>query len=143
MIGHLRRIGVGRVQTLLNSSYKTTMEVQILTSKTHSAANAALPLSQLLDLNDSKDAVYGALDAWVAWEQKFPIASIKQVLIALEKEQQWHRIVQVIKWMLSKGQGTTMATYAQLIRALDMDHRAKEAHEFWLKKIAFQGVGSF
>jgi hypothetical protein len=37
--------------------------------------------------------------------------------------------------MLSKGQGTTMATYAQLIRALDMDHRAKEAHEFWLKKI--------
>ncbi|KAL3585695.1 hypothetical protein D5086_012562 [Populus alba] len=144
------------------------MEVQILTSKTHSAANAALPLSQavyhdgkseqnlrrnqigdnvskkdrikflitsLLDLNDSKDAVYGALDAWVAWEQKFPIASIKQVLIALEKEQQWHRIVQVIKWMLSKGQGTTMATYAQLIRALDMDHRAKEAHEFWLKKI--------
>jgi len=50
---------------------------------------------QLLDLNDSKDSVYGALDAWVAWEQKFPIASIKQVLIALEKEQQWHRIVQV------------------------------------------------
>uniref|UniRef100_A0A6M2F532 Pentatricopeptide repeat-containing protein n=1 Tax=Populus davidiana TaxID=266767 RepID=A0A6M2F532_9ROSI len=168
MIGHLRRIGVGRVQTLLNSSYKTTMEVQILTSNTHSAANAALPLSQavyhdgkseqnlrqnqigdnvskkdrikflitsLLDLNDSKDSVYGALDAWVAWEQRFPIASIKQVLIALEKEQQWHRIVQVIKWMLSKGQGTTMATYAQLIRALDMDHRAKEAHEFWLKKI--------
>lgn len=50
---------------------------------------------QLLDLNDSKDSVYGALDAWVAWEQNFPIASIKQVLIALEKEQQWHRIVQV------------------------------------------------
>ena len=39
---------MGRVQTLLNSSYKTTMEVQILTSKTHSAANAALPLSQVL-----------------------------------------------------------------------------------------------
>jgi hypothetical protein len=37
--------------------------------------------------------------------------------------------------MLSKGQGTTMGTYAQFIRALDMDHRAKEAHEFWLKKI--------
>ncbi|CAK7342774.1 unnamed protein product [Dovyalis caffra] len=167
-IGHLRRIGVGSVQTLLNSSYKMTMEVQILTSKAHTAAKAASPLLQtvhhdgnseqnlrrhrigdnvskkdkikflittLLDLNDSKDAVYGALDAWVAWEQNFPIASIKQVLIALEKEQQWHRIVQVIKWMLSKGQGTTMGTYAQLIRALDMDHRAKEAHEFWLKKI--------
>ncbi|KAJ6922424.1 hypothetical protein NC652_016156 [Populus alba x Populus x berolinensis] len=111
MIGHLRRIGVGRVQTLLNSSYKTTMEVQILTSKTHSAANAALPLSQavyhdgkseqnlrrnqigdnvskkdrikflitsLLDLNDSKDAVYGALDAWVAWEQKFLLRQLSK-----------------------------------------------------------------
>ena len=42
---------------------------------------------------------------------------------------------QVVKWMLSKGQGTTMGTYGQLIRALDMDHRAEEAHEFWVKKI--------
>ena len=37
--------------------------------------------------------------------------------------------------MLSKGQGNTMGTYEQLIRALDMDHRAQEAHMFWLKKI--------
>lgn len=44
-------------------------------------------------------------------------------------------LVQVIKWMLSKGQGTTMGTYGQLIRALDMDHRAAEAHKFWMKKI--------
>lgn len=50
---------------------------------------------QLLDLRDSKEAVYGALDAWVAWEQNFPIASLKQALTALEKEQQWHRVVQV------------------------------------------------
>lgn len=89
----------------------------------------------LLDVDDSKEAVYGALDAWVAWEQNFPIGSLKNVLLALEKEQQWHRVVQVIKWMLSKGQGTTMRTYGQLIRALDMDHRVEEAHEFWVKKI--------
>ncbi|XP_028805135.1 pentatricopeptide repeat-containing protein At4g18975, chloroplastic isoform X2 [Neltuma alba] len=89
----------------------------------------------LLNLNDSKEAVYGALDAWVAWENKFPMVALKRTLIALEKEQQWHRIVQVIKWMLSKGQGTTMGTYGQLIRALDMDHRVQEAHEFWEKKI--------
>lgn len=37
--------------------------------------------------------------------------------------------------MLSKGQGNTNGTYAQLIRALDMDHRAEEAHQFWTKKI--------
>ncbi|MCD9641335.1 hypothetical protein HAX54_027488 [Datura stramonium] len=92
-------------------------------------------VNTLLDLEDSKEAVYGALDAWVAWERNFPIGSLKQVLLKLEKEQQWHRIVQVIKWMLSKGQGNTMGTYEQLIKALDMDHRAKEAHEFWNKKI--------
>ncbi|GAB4858030.1 hypothetical protein Ancab_015933 [Ancistrocladus abbreviatus] len=89
----------------------------------------------LLDLDDSKEAIYGTLDAWVAWEQNFPIAPLKNVLLALEKEQQWHRVVQVIKWTLSKGQGNTMGTYRQLIRALDMDHRAEEAHRFWVRKI--------
>ncbi|KAK9288310.1 hypothetical protein L1049_016761 [Liquidambar formosana] len=92
-------------------------------------------ISTLVDLKDSKEAVYGALDAWVAWEQNFPIALLKRALVSLEKEKQWHRIVQVIKWMLSKGQGTTMGTYGQLIKALDMDHRAEEAHKFWMKKV--------
>ncbi|KAJ9177851.1 hypothetical protein P3X46_013015 [Hevea brasiliensis] len=92
-------------------------------------------VNTLLDLKDSKEAVYGALDAWVAWERNFPIGSLKMVLLTLEKEQQWHRVVQVIKWMLSKGQGNTMGTYGQLIQALDKDHRAEEAHVFWLKKI--------
>lgn len=89
----------------------------------------------LLNLDDSKDAVYGTLDSWVAWEQNFPIAALKNVLITLEKEQQWHRVVQVTKWLLSKGQANTMGTYRQLIRALDMDHRAEEAHQFWVRKI--------
>jgi hypothetical protein len=44
-------------------------------------------------------------------------------------------LFKVIKWMLSKGQGTTMGTYGQLIRALDMDHRVEEAHKFWEMKI--------
>ncbi|KAL9227093.1 hypothetical protein vseg_002829 [Gypsophila vaccaria] len=95
----------------------------------------SLLIKTLSDLGDNKDSIYGALDAWVAWEQNFPIAALKNVLLTLEKEQQWHRIVQVIKWMLSKGQGNTMGTYQQLIRALDMDHRAEEAHNFWMKKI--------
>ena len=49
----------------------------------------------------------------------------------------WHFCVlfKVIKWMLSKGQGTTMGTYGLMLKALNMDHRAKEAHEFWEKKI--------
>ncbi|MQL86247.1 hypothetical protein Taro_018772 [Colocasia esculenta] len=90
---------------------------------------------QLFDLKDSKEAVYSALDAWVAWEKSFPVISLKRALISLEKEEQWHRVVQVIKWMLSKGQGATMGTYEQLIRALEKDHRAEEAHKIWVKKI--------
>ncbi|GMJ03909.1 hypothetical protein like AT1G04590 [Hibiscus trionum] len=92
-------------------------------------------VTTLLDLKDSKEAVYGTLDAWVAWEQNFPIGPLKNVILALEKEHQWHRVVQVIKWMLSKGQGNTMGTYTQLLRALDMDNRAEEAHQFWVKKV--------
>ncbi|XP_010542971.1 PREDICTED: pentatricopeptide repeat-containing protein At4g18975, chloroplastic-like [Tarenaya hassleriana] len=92
-------------------------------------------VNTLLDIKDSKEAVYGALDSWVAWERNFPIASLKRVIVLLEKEQQWHRMIQVIKWMLSKGQGNTMGTYGQLIRALDMDGRAEEAHGIWQKKI--------
>ncbi|CAI0411000.1 unnamed protein product [Linum tenue] len=88
-----------------------------------------------MDLKDNKEGIYGALDAWVAWEREFPIGPLKHALLALEKEHQWHRIVQVIKWMLSKGQGNTMGAYGQLIRALDKDHRAEEAHTIWVKKV--------
>ncbi|CAN1285404.1 Pentatricopeptide repeat-containing protein At4g18975, chloroplastic [Linum perenne] len=89
----------------------------------------------LMDLKDSREGIYGALDSWVAWEREFPIGPLKHALLALEKEQQWHRIVQVIKWILSKGQGNTMGTYGQLIRALDKDNRAEEAHIIWTNKV--------
>lgn len=94
-------------------------------------------VSTLLDLKDSKEAVYGTLDAWVAWEQNFPLVLLKRALLVLEKEEEWHRIVQVLKWMLSKGQGTTMGTYEQLICALEKDNRPEEAHNIWVKKISF------
>lgn len=93
-------------------------------------------LSTLLDLDDSKEAVYGALDAWVAEEREFPIGRLKMALISLEKTENWHKVVQVIKWMLSKGQGVTIGTYGQLIRALDMDHRVEEANKVWVKKLS-------
>ena len=51
---------------------------------------------QLFDLEDSKEAIYGTLDAWVAWEQDFPIAALKNVMLVLEKNQQWHRVIQVL-----------------------------------------------
>ncbi|KAL7144885.1 hypothetical protein ABFS83_07G041500 [Erythranthe nasuta] len=94
-------------------------------------------VTTLIDLQDNKESIYNTLDAWVAWEREFPIGALKNVLLALEKQQQWHKVIQVIKWMLSKGQGNTRGTYGQLIRALDMDHRVEEAHEIWKKKLGF------
>ncbi|KAL4178464.1 hypothetical protein AMTRI_Chr13g115190 [Amborella trichopoda] len=47
------------------------------------------------DMGNVHKTVYGALDAWVAWENKFPIVSLMRALAILEKEQQWHRIIQV------------------------------------------------
>ncbi|XP_047080785.1 pentatricopeptide repeat-containing protein At4g21190-like isoform X1 [Lolium rigidum] len=101
-----------------------------------SAEKRKFLINTLLDLEDSKEAVYSTLDAWIAFEQDFPLASLKQAIVALQKEEQWHRIVQVIKWMLSKGQGNTIRTYEQLVRALEKDNRAEEAHKIWEKKIA-------
>ncbi|GFP95885.1 pentatricopeptide repeat-containing protein at4g18975 chloroplastic [Phtheirospermum japonicum] len=92
-------------------------------------------LTDILDNN--KEAVYSTLDAWVAWERDFPIGALKNVILALEKENQWHRIIHVIKWMLSKGQGTTRGTYGQLIEALDKDHRFDEANDVWKRKLGF------
>ncbi|KAI5670722.1 hypothetical protein M9H77_11086 [Catharanthus roseus] len=37
----------------------------------------------------------------------------------------------VAKWMLSKGQGATMATYDSLLLAFDMDQRVDEAEMLW------------
>ncbi|PON53840.1 hypothetical protein PanWU01x14_200020 [Parasponia andersonii] len=118
-----------------NSQDVRKLEISRHVSKKEKSEFLVKTLLDLRDRLDNKEAVYGALDAWVAWEQNFPIASLKRVLLALEKEEEWHKVVQVIKWMLSKGQGTTMGTYRQLIKALDMDNRADEADAFWEKKI--------
>lgn len=40
-------------------------------------------------------------------------------------------VIQVAKWMLSKGQGTTMGTYDTLLLAFEMDQRVDEAESFW------------
>ncbi|XP_024996748.1 pentatricopeptide repeat-containing protein At4g21190-like [Cynara cardunculus var. scolymus] len=112
--------GIGKLQKTYNVSKKDKISVLV---------------RSLLDLEDSKEAVYGALDAWVVGEREFPIGRLKTALIALEKMQEWHKVVQVIKWMLSKGQGVTVGTYGQLIRALDMDLRVEEANKLWAKKL--------
>ncbi|KAG6535952.1 hypothetical protein ZIOFF_000983 [Zingiber officinale] len=84
-------------------------------------------------LSNVKEEVYGALDSFVAWELEFPLVLVKKALKTLEFEKEWKRIIQVIKWMFSKGQGKTMGTYYTLLNALAEDGRLEEAEELWMK----------
>ncbi|KAF3449825.1 hypothetical protein FNV43_RR05904 [Rhamnella rubrinervis] len=92
----------------------------------------ALSLVRLIsDLPNEKGAVYGALDKWTAWEAEFPLVAASKALRILKRSSQWIRLIQVAKWMLSKGQGTTMGTYDTLLLAFDMDKRVDEAESLW------------
>ncbi|KAK6932280.1 hypothetical protein RJ641_001904 [Dillenia turbinata] len=92
----------------------------------------ALNLIRILSgVSNEKDAVYGALDKWTAWETEFPLIAASKALNILRKRSQWRRVIQVAKWMLSKGQGTTMGTYDTLLLAFDMDRRVDEAESLW------------
>ncbi|KAH0686779.1 hypothetical protein KY289_018946 [Solanum tuberosum] len=84
-------------------------------------------------LSNVKEEVYGALDSFIAWELEFPLITVKKALKFLENEKEWKRIIQVTKWMLSKGQGRTMGSYFALLNALAEDGRLEEAEELWLK----------
>ncbi|KAG6423668.1 hypothetical protein SASPL_114070 [Salvia splendens] len=82
-------------------------------------------------LSNVKEEVYGALDSFIAWELEFPLITVKKALKSLENEKEWKRIIQVTKWMLSKGQGRTMGSYYTLLNALAEDGRLEEAEELW------------
>lgn len=84
-------------------------------------------------LSNVKEEVYGALDSFIAWELEFPLITVKKALKSLENEKEWKRIIQMTKWMLSKGQGRTMGSYFTLLNALAEDGRIDEAEELWTK----------
>ncbi|KAK7364392.1 hypothetical protein VNO80_13005 [Phaseolus coccineus] len=90
-------------------------------------------VKSIKELSNVKEEVYGALDSYVAWELEFPLITVKKALKTLEFEQEWKRVIQVTKWMLSKGQGKTMGSYFTLINALVNDDRLDEAEELWTK----------
>ncbi|KAG4960298.1 hypothetical protein JHK87_036931 [Glycine soja] len=82
-------------------------------------------------LPNEKEAVYGALDKWTAWETEFPVIAVSKALKILRKRGHWVRAIQVAKWMISKGQGATMGTYDTLLLAFDMDKRVDVAESSW------------
>lgn len=85
------------------------------------------------ELSNVKEEVYGALDSFIAWELEFPLITVKKALKILENNNEWKRIIQVTKWMLSKGQGKTMGSYYTLLNALAEDERVDEAEDLWAK----------
>lgn len=92
----------------------------------------ALNLVQIVStLPNAKEPIYGALDKWTAWETEFPVIAAAKALEILRRRSQWLRIIQVTKWLLSKGQVLTMGTYDTLLVALDMDGRVDEAETIW------------
>ncbi|KAL2931095.1 hypothetical protein RDABS01_036505 [Bienertia sinuspersici] len=143
----------------------------------------AIHLVQIVSrLPNEKEAVYRALDEWIAWELEFPLIAAAKALTILKKQRQWLRVIQgqdtirnvgrkrrrgtlplrelgtivfwvafvprlgtngpdrdssvrpaflVAKWMLSKGQGTTMATYDAVLLAYDQQSRVEEAGSLW------------
>ncbi|KAM3682146.1 hypothetical protein ACB098_12G050700 [Castanea mollissima] len=84
-------------------------------------------------LSNVKEEVYGALDSFIAWDLEFPLITVKKALKTLEDQREWKRIIQVTKWMLSKGQGRTMGSYFTLLNALAEDERLEEVEELWTK----------
>ncbi|MQL98288.1 hypothetical protein Taro_030995 [Colocasia esculenta] len=59
--------------------------------------------SQVKDLSNVKEEVYGALDSFVAWELEFPLIVVKKALKTLEFEKEWKRIIQVFADMEELG----------------------------------------
>ncbi|GAB2272899.1 hypothetical protein Dimus_007716 [Dionaea muscipula] len=83
------------------------------------------------ELSNVKEEVYGALDAFVAWELEFPLITVKKALKTLVNEKEWKRVIQLTKWMLSKGQGKTMGSYYALLNALAEEGRLEEVEDLW------------
>ncbi|KAK1436592.1 hypothetical protein QVD17_02374 [Tagetes erecta] len=113
---------------------KTSKTEHHLWNKRDSAASGqkALNLVQIVcSLPNEKEAVYGALDKWTAWESEFPVIAVAKALNILKQRKQWKRVIQVAKWMFCKGQGMTMGTFDTLLLAFDMDQRVNEAQSFW------------
>lgn len=105
-----------------------------LWNKRDSAASGqkALNLVRIVcGLPNEKEAVYGALDKWTAWESEFPVIAVAKALNILKQRKQWKRVIQVAKWMFGKGQGMTMGTFDTLLHAFDMEGRVDEAESFW------------
>ncbi|TYG71125.1 hypothetical protein ES288_D05G369200v1 [Gossypium darwinii] len=78
-------------------------------------SKSAKLVSCVKQLSNLKEEVYGALDSFIAWELEFPLITVKKALKILQNEQEWKRIIQVLKWMLSKSQGRSLKLFSSAV----------------------------
>ncbi|KAH6781076.1 Pentatricopeptide repeat superfamily protein [Perilla frutescens var. hirtella] len=133
--------GNQKVQSLVTSNDGEKKLIRKLGKKGHhlwqkrdqagSGKKAMNLVRNICGLPNEKEAVYGVLDEWIAWESEFPLIAAAKALRILRSGNQWKRLIQVAKWMLRKGQGATMSTYDLLLLAFDMDRRLDEAKMLW------------
>lgn len=68
--------------------------------KTKNRRGSCVKSQKLVDLiatlPSTKEAVYGGLDTWVAWEIEFPVITIKKALSILRDQEEWKRVIQVL-----------------------------------------------
>jgi hypothetical protein len=50
---------------------------------------------QVSGLPNEKEAVYGALDKWIAWETEFPLVAAAKALRILRNRRQWKLVIKV------------------------------------------------
>uniref|UniRef100_A0A804QCN6 Pentatricopeptide repeat-containing protein n=1 Tax=Zea mays TaxID=4577 RepID=A0A804QCN6_MAIZE len=86
-------------------------------------------------LPNEREAIYGALDKWSAFEPEFPIIAAAKALGMLKRRRQWLRIIQVTKWLMSKGQTHTRSVpkrlFSRMILIYDIHQRPDKVLEIF------------
>ncbi|KAK7852354.1 pentatricopeptide repeat-containing protein [Quercus suber] len=90
-----------------------------------SAGSGQKALNLVSGLPNEKEAVYGALYKWTAWETEFPLIAAAKALRILRKRSQWKRVIQLPisnmvedkRAVIKKGKGNT-DSYAKSLVAL-------------------------
>lgn len=101
------------------------------TGQSETGTKAANLVEIVKSLSNVKEEIYAALDEWVAFEVEFPKIALGKALRRLKEREQWQRIIQVSKWMWSKGQGKTVGTYGLMLKAYEMDARLEDCKLLW------------
>ncbi|XP_057948455.1 pentatricopeptide repeat-containing protein At4g18975, chloroplastic isoform X2 [Malania oleifera] len=80
------------------------------------------------EIPNEKEAVYGALDKWTAWETEFPLIAAAKALRILRTRSQWIRVIQVFADMEELGvkpDEDTVRRIARAFRKLGQEEKQK------------------